>query len=272
MSALSGCRASTLLNVHMLEDGAGVVTVTADVAASQEDTSVITADDLALSDLEQDGWEITVEERDDGVHVVGSHDFDSPEDFARVVAPYVATDGPLQGLTVSVDPGSLKTTYRVDAKLDLSNGFASALDTPLRNRIDAATGDADVLAAGLASLDDEFLLGISAELPGNENVTRSAVQTPQPDNFRGVVISPGEAADFKATSEVTDPDRAAALWVAIGAFLVLIAALIWGRSISRQQRRGRTMFAGSSTYSRRGSRSSGRRAPNFRRRRRRLFR
>jgi hypothetical protein len=261
-----------LVDVQLLAEGSGTVTVTADVAASQGDTAVVSADDLALTDLEEDGWQVQVEERPDGVHVTSSHPFTSPEDFASVVAPYVATDGPIRDLTISVAPGSLKTAYSVNAQLDLTNGLTSALDTPLRNRIQASTGDADLLETGLASLDDEFLLGITADLPGSENVTRSAVETEQPKNFQGIVISPGESATFKAKSEVSDPDRSAALWVGIGAFLVLVVSLVWGRSLSRQSRRGRTMFAGSSSYSRRSARSTSRRSPSFRRRRRRLFR
>jgi HAD superfamily hydrolase (TIGR01509 family) len=178
--AITACDASVDVDARVNEDGSGVVNVAAtldsDVATELLD---LRTSGIALTDLNQAGWETSVDTRaENGATVIfASKAFGTPTQFSQVMAELSGESGLFNDFTLERTPGFARVDYAVRGAL-APQGFASFSDPELEAAL-GTTVQAIAVKYGATASDVEVTMSIT--LPGDVK-TEASTGVPLPDS------------------------------------------------------------------------------------------
>jgi len=224
--ALTACRVDVAVDVEMVENGSGVVTVTAVADAELVARAPGLADDLRFDDLLAAGWvlEGPATTADGGLSVVLRHTFSSPEQATALLASLNGTDGPFEAAALSRTASKQQIDYALTGGARMEAGLASFADPDLLASV-GATPYADSIAS--AGLTPEQVVGLSfsVSLPGTVNGSTGAIDpTGGEDRVRWSIPLDGSPLDLATTSTVSL--ERGSMWQVL-ATVALAALVIW---------------------------------------------
>jgi hypothetical protein len=258
LALLAGCRLDAQVGVVVDDDGSGTVTVAVELdpqAAAElgDPAAVVTAD------LEQAGWVVEDPAGDGGgeggeqggaVRFVVRRSFGSPEDLPAVLDEVGGRDGVFRDVSLTVEGGVDRTTYRFGARVVLS-GRPEQFSDP---ELDAALGNLPLgrtpeeLAVLGADDPAAATLRLEVRLPGGEPDTDGEVR----DGAAtwSFPLTGGEPTDQEvgSVSEVLDGRTRALLGAGVLCAALAVVAVVVGlvrRRSSRSRSAGGPQPAGS---------------------------
>jgi hypothetical protein len=200
---MGGCQVSTVVTVHVSDDGSGIV----EVAAGLDPEALATLPDLdgdgsvdpddmmqviRTDDLTAAGWDVS------GPHAEGDRTvlraakpFGTPDEATAVLSELTGPDGPLGDLEVSRDASFGAERFRFSGTADLSGGLEDFADEGLAEALDG-----DPLGESEAAIEerfgqpiaDMFSLEIRVVLPDGEGHTWSPTVGGQPVNMKAEAV------------------------------------------------------------------------------------
>jgi len=120
---LSSCKVDVHLGVRVRDNGSG--TVQARFVVDREAVEAVGGDvegALRVEDLVAAGWEVTVDQGDDGAEVVAQRGFASPEGLTRVVGELSGPEGPFRDFAVSRSRSTFRTSFEFEVVVDMPGG------------------------------------------------------------------------------------------------------------------------------------------------------
>ncbi len=178
--ALTACDASVDVNARVNEDGSGVVNVVATLdSEAAADLLDLRTSGIALTDLNQAGWETSVDTRgENGATVLSaSKAFGTPAQFSQVMAELSGEAGLFNDFKLVRTPGFAQVDYEVQGTL-APQGFASFSDPALEAAL-GTTVQAIAVKYGTTASDIEVTMSIT--LPGDVK-TDASTGVPLPDS------------------------------------------------------------------------------------------
>jgi hypothetical protein len=165
VAVLTGCRIDVAVDVVVDDDGSGTVTVTAVADAEVLSEVPGLADDVAVDDLREDGWEIEGPDptADGGLRIVLRRGFDDLNELNEVL---VNLGGPFGRVSVGREDSFARTGWAVDGVLRLDGGLSAFADQALVDAVRAVPYEDDLAARGL-SLEQAVTITFSIRLPGS---------------------------------------------------------------------------------------------------------
>ena len=224
--ALSACRVDASVDVEMVENGSGVITVTAVADAELVARAPGLADDLRFDDLLAAGWvlEGPATTADGGLSVVLRHTFSSPEQATALLASLNGTDGPLEAVALSRTASKQQIDYALTGGARLEAGLASFTDPDLLAAVGATPYADSIASAGLAP-EQVVGLSFSVSLPGTVNGSTGAIDPAGGDDrVRWSIPLDGSPLDL-ATNSTVSLERGR-LWQVL-ATVALVALVVW---------------------------------------------
>lgn len=230
------CEARVELDVRVDEAGAGSVELALGLDAAALERRPEAFAELALSGLEEAGWEVRpLEEDDDGwTWLRVRHRFGAPEEVGPLVEQVAGPDGPLRDVRLERDDRFAETRYRFAGTVDLTGGAAGVTRDPeLAEALGAEP--VELLAERLGAPVDELVsVQVAVHLPGavesNAPLPRTGAAVWQPS------IAEGEVVELAATSSLARTER----WVWLGvAVLAGVALVAYGIFLVVRWQRGR---------------------------------
>ena len=243
---LVACRVDTTVDVKVLPDGTGIVTVTVvadrDVVVGEPGL----AKDLRYDDLRATGWTVTgpTTMADGGLRVVVTHTFADTTQANVILRSITGPTGILRkpGLVAKGARGDIRWT--LTGRLDFSTGLSALADQQLLATIGGAPFAAslslhNVTAANVATFT------MKVELPGRP-IGADGKPVPEPAPAFSWSVRPGDApVDVAARTTLVSEkvakarrlERKVATILGIYVLVLTIAAIIWWKW--RQRRRSR---------------------------------
>lgn len=226
--ALTACRVDVVVDVEMVENGSGIVTITAVADAELVARAPGLAEDLRFDDLLAAGWvlEGPATTADGGLSVVLRHTFSSPEQATALIASLNGTDGPFEAAALSRTASKRQIDYALTGGARMEAGLASFADPDLLASV-GATPYADSIASGGFTPDQVVGLSFSVSLPGSVNGTTGAVDPAGGEGrVRWIIPIDGSPLDLATTSTVSL--ERSSLWnvLATVALVVLVAWVV----------------------------------------------
>lgn len=217
---LSACQVSTDVTLTVAEDGSGTI----EVAVGLDDEAVAQIDDIdslfVTEDLVAAGWDVSPATVDDDklTRIRVSRAFATPTEAEQLFAQIAGDTGVFEGMSLGRDDSFTTTTYRFEARADLSDGLDLFSDADLTAALDGEPLGESVEAieerfgAPLAEL---FSLTVTVDLPGE------VVDTSADGTTSWTPVVGGDPVAMSATTEVTD--RTPLLLVGVAALSVVSA-------------------------------------------------
>ena len=220
-----GCRTEARVAVDVRADGSGTVTVTvvldAEAAEQLGDPKAV-----ALDDLRQAGWRVQgPAAADGGLRFVALRTFGSPAQLSAVLSEVGGADGVFRDVSLRIDDGTIDTSYRFRARLELTGDPAQFGDPDLT----AALGGLPLgrtpeeLAASGATATGAATLVVSVRLPGDAPETNGTVRGGRSQWRYDLAPGSPTSATLRADSSVTDTMT---LVLFVAGALLLVAALV----------------------------------------------
>lgn len=200
---LGACNTSIDVDARVFEDGSGVVDVTATLDADVvEDLLDLRTSGLALTDLNQAGWETSMDTRGENGEtvVMASKAFGTPAQFSEVMAELAGDGGLFNDFTLVRNPRFAQVDYAVAGSI-VPRGFAGFSDDAL----EAALGQSvDAIASRYGAKPEDISITMSVSMPG-EIKTDASTGVPLRDfeesaRFWTTTASPGPPISVAATS------------------------------------------------------------------------
>jgi hypothetical protein len=160
---VAGCQVSTVVTVHVDDDGSGVVEVAAglDPEALEnlpdlDGDGSVDLDDMMQAirteDLSAAGWEVSQPHTDGDLTMVRAvKPFGTPEEATAVLTELTGPDGPLRGLEVGRDTRFGFERFRFSGTADLSGGLEAFADEGLAEALEG-----DPLGESEAAIEERF--------------------------------------------------------------------------------------------------------------------
>jgi hypothetical protein len=234
----------TDVQITVMPDGSGDVTVTVTADADVVKQAPGLAEDFAASDLTASGWEVEgpTPASDGGLRVVLRHPFDSIAEANAVLAQLSASNGPLQQLTVGVSGTTGQVQWTFGGRLDLSRGLEAFADEDLVTAV-GATPWLGVVKEQKLTEAEVASLSVRVSLPGARQADGGGTLAPGAATWSA---NPGDPAvqmssrTLATSLEVKDAkdlqDRMVKLLMAYGA-LVAVGVVVWLLLRARRRRR-----------------------------------
>jgi hypothetical protein len=243
MMLCASCRVDVNVNVAMLDDGSGVVAITAVADAAVVQQAPDLATDLRFDDAKAAGWNVTgpVSEPGGGLRVVLTQAFRTPRQATQILADVSGPNGPLIGITLSRTRDGALTTFELSGNLQVIGGFDAFMDETLLAAVGAAPYATELAAAGIQPA-DAAAISFTASLPGNVLHTTSVEQA---GTLSWRVPADGSQVDVDTVTEHRDPSNRWAGPLSTGAMIALvvwlaISALFIGYVVVENLRRTRS--------------------------------
>jgi hypothetical protein len=163
---LTGCRVDVAVDVSMVQNGSGMITVTVTADAQVVERAPGLASDLRLDDLSRAGWstEGPVGTPDGGLSIELSHGFDTPEQATALIASLNGPDGPFEAVLFTREAHHASIDYHIAGRAKV-NGLTGFVDADLVSAVGALPYTDDLATLDLTP-DDVVGLSFTASLPG----------------------------------------------------------------------------------------------------------
>jgi hypothetical protein len=161
---LAGCRLDVAVDVAMRADGTGTVTMTATADPELVAAAPSVFADLRLTDVRAAGWTVSDPARgaDGSMAVTLSKPFRTPAEATAVLAELNGPDGPLRGLTVTLDRSFAVVASSLTGTVGLSGGLGAFSDAALAQ----ALGSPPLANLVTQPIDQVMGLTVTAHFPG----------------------------------------------------------------------------------------------------------
>ncbi len=178
---LAGCQVTTVVTVHVNDDGSGTVEVTLgldpEALANLPDldgNGISDAEDLVqlvrTDDLTAAGWDVAGPDTEGNTTLLRVvKPYGSPEEAVSILGELTGPEGPLRELQVARDTWFGGERFRFSGVADLSGGLEAFADEGLAAELDGnplGEDPADIEQRLGRPLDDMFQLDIRVVLPG----------------------------------------------------------------------------------------------------------
>lgn len=226
---LTACRVDTNIDVAMVENGSGVITITAVADAELVARAPGLADDLRLDDVVAAGWVVEgpAATADGGLSLVLKHAFDTPEEATALLASVNGPDGPLLDVTLARKVFEREVELSMTGFAGATAGLASFADPDLLASVGATPWAAELAESGVPPA-DALALTVSADLEGEMTSTAG---TPGDDGrIRWTVPFDETLVDLSTTSSVSLAKGGAWAvipYVALAAFVAWVLAAVF---------------------------------------------
>ncbi|MEM9034608.1 MAG: hypothetical protein AAGD18_08460 [Actinomycetota bacterium] len=228
---LAGCRGELAVDVEVLPDGSGSVTVT--VTVDEEAIAEVPelAGGLRVDDLAAAGWVLERPAVESGAVLRATKGFGSPEALPGVLAEIDGADGVVVGSSLTVVQGVDERSYDLSMTIDPRRELVDLSDAEVTELLDgSALGRAD---ADLGDVDLSMIVRLT--VPGAEPVERRFAAGDSP----GEVSTSSVVVDDEALALRSDADdqRELARTVALGLAVAWVLVLLWWWLGRRRRRR-----------------------------------
>ncbi|MBI5089317.1 MAG: hypothetical protein HZB15_10795 [Actinobacteria bacterium] len=245
---VAGCRVDVTVDVAMVQNGSGTVTVTITADRQVVDQAPGLAADLRLDDLEDAGWttEGPVGTDEGGLSITLARTFDTPEQATAIVASLNGPDGPFEALLFTREASKTAIEYRMAGTIQV-DGLLGFADPDLIEAV-GATPYLDAIEERGYTVDDAVGLTFHATLPG---VVRETTATERSFPLTWTVPFDETLIDVTTTSRTSlEADRswrvlATLSFVALGLWVLIsvVGIVLIARSQHRRRKRRRSLAA-----------------------------
>jgi hypothetical protein len=162
--ACCGCRLDVGVDINMTADGTGTVTVTASADSALVAAAPSALADLRLDDIRQAGWNVTgpAKNADGSMTLQLAKPFASPAEATAILAELNGPNGPLRGLTVSIDRSFALVASTLSGHAQLTGGLGAFSDAALAQ----ALGAPPLANLVTAPVDQVLAVTVSAHFAG----------------------------------------------------------------------------------------------------------
>lgn len=179
LCSLTACRVDMAVDVTMVQNGSGKVTVTVTADEQVVEQAPGLAGDLRLDDLTDAGWttEGPVGTPSGGLSIELAHTFDTPEQATALIATLNGPSGPFKAVAFTRVGHTASIEYHITGQTRV-NGLDGFVDPDLLAAV-GATPYADAIEANGDTVDDDIGLTFNATLPGDiDTTTATSRNTP----------------------------------------------------------------------------------------------
>ena len=173
---LTACRVDVVVDIRMIDNGSGEVTVTVDADAAVVNAAPGLADDVRTDDLIAAGWKIEGPSATTGGGLTMQliHSFDTPAQATALLSTLNGSLGPLQSISVSRSATEDAITYTVTGTGRLDAGLTAFADPDLLAAVGATPYAQQIGEAGIAP-SDAVGVELRVHLPGPIETTNGDV-------------------------------------------------------------------------------------------------
>lgn len=235
----TSCKVDVRLGIRARENGSGEVQ--ARFVLDDDARDVLGGDleeQLRVADLVQAGWEVDVDENDDGAEIRASRSFATPRELTGVIGQLSGEAGPFRDFRLDRNRSAFRTDFEFTGMVDLEGGVGATTldpgDEDVASEVEEQGVELEELRAYLSErMDAGFNIEVVAEMPGEGSHNAPSELAGEP---RWQPL-PGEVIELSASSSELDLDRV--VLVAIAAALALASAAFFARWWwSRRTRQG----------------------------------
>lgn len=236
--ALSACKVDVSLGVGVDDDGSGRVQVRFVLDAEAiEAIGGELGENLRVADLLQAGWQVQVDEDDDGAEVVATREFGTPEQLTEVVDELSGDVGPFRDFRLTRDRSFARTRFAFEGTVDLEGGVGGTTldpsDLAVAEELEGEDVGVDDVQRFLSEqLDEVFGFEVVVALPGDgaHNAPSEVGGEPR--------WSPKVGETVQLRADATSTDLARITWLALAGLLLALAVGVYTGRIWVRRRRG----------------------------------